>query len=205
MPSQQASNDFIHSGCTAYNNGQYAKAGRMFIMALKKARQANCEGETICMIRFNLGLYYCQQKRYKKAESCFLSALKICQEQKDIESEYRVHMQLAELYARWEKPRRAARVYQAILGTQHLMSRLSALEIDVVFSKLFKLYYTTGKLNRAGQVCQEAARVLLLKDNAQPLAARWSVFNEHCTDVQRNRRNGTVVSTENNSLTFNPV
>ncbi len=185
----QASNDFIHSGCTAYNNGQYAKAGRMFIMALKKAREANCEGETLCMIRFNLGLYYCHQKRYKKAESCFLSALTICREQKDFESEYRVLMQLSDLYARWDKPRRSSRTYQEILSTSRIASKLSVLELDTVFSKLFKLYYTTGKYTRASQVCQEAVRWLLKKEDGTALASRWSVFQEHCDDVQRGRRN----------------
>lgn len=207
MHSPQASNDFIHSGCTAYNNGQYAKAGRMFIMALKKARQANCEAETLCMIRFNLGLYYCHQKRYKKAERCFLSAVTICREQKDVESEYRVLMQLSELYTHWEKPRRASRMYQEILATAHIASKLSALELDTVFSKLFKLYYTTGKYNRAAQVCQEAVRALILKEDSKPLTARWNVFHEHCTDIQRGRRSkdGAVISTGTNNLNFTAV
>ncbi len=206
MHQQQVPNDFIQSGCDAYNSGQYVKAGRMFILALRKARQDNSKGETICMIRFNLGLFYCQQKRYKKAERCFLSALTICHEQGDRDSELRVLLQLAELYSRWDKPRRASRMYKAILSEPQFVESLSVLDKDNVYSKVFKLFYTQGNYSRAAMICQEALQAVSTQEDTKPLATRWSVFRERCIDMQRGRRrnDGTVVVDNVRSLDFSP-
>ncbi len=67
--------NYIEIGSLANANGQHAVADQMFKAAVAAA-QPNCGGKLRAALTLSeVGFLYSDQKQYKKAESCFKSAL----------------------------------------------------------------------------------------------------------------------------------
>lgn len=179
---QDTLTQYINTACDAYLQGSYQTAGKMFLEALRKAKVEQNKTH-LSLILFNLGLFYRQQRRYKKAIVCLERALSQAPPN-DPDAKVRILVALAQLHRLTDKPVRAARSYVNAVETYQNEEDVRPMQLDKIYSGLFSLYYSDRKFTKAESTCKDAIETFSKVRNCEPMVTRWRILLQHCRTIR---------------------
>jgi len=138
-------------GCTAYSEGNYAVAQKMFEEALKEVEQSDDNDARLGSSLRNLALVYHMQGDYKKAEPLFKKSLTICEKLLGRHHAHVAHNldNLAELYFLEGKYQKAKLFYKRALSVLEILSGDSDVNLVPRLTRLAWIHCTLGRNEEA--------------------------------------------------------
>src|SRR5688572_25776653 len=100
MITENLIDSYVNQGATAFQQGQFQVAGKLFLAAYQKARSLDKSDPKLAVVYANLSLFYYQQKRYRKAEGLLEQSLAILTANGLLQTDFaeKVRVQLANIY-----------------------------------------------------------------------------------------------------------
>ena len=137
---------YIMAGNKAYRSGQYAKAEKQWVAALKEAEKFGQEDPRLATSLNNLAALYQAQSKYAKAEPLYLRALAI--KEKALGAEHpdlvRSLNNLAALYRAQDKYKEAEPLYQRALAIREKALGKQHPDLAKSIDNLAELYHDMG-------------------------------------------------------------
>lgn len=156
MITENLIDSYVSQGVTAYSQGQFQAAGRLFLAAYQKSKSLNKTDPKLAVVYANLSLFYYQQKRYRKAEGLLEQALSILTENNLLQSDFaeKVRVQLSNVYLAQNKHVQLIKHYKTCLSYFLSVSKLA--DASAAYNRIVDLYVALDRMKDAEIWCRQA-------------------------------------------------
>lgn len=156
MITENLIDSYVSQGATAFSQGQFQAAGRLFLAAYQKSKSLPKADPKLAVVYANLSLFYYQQKRYRKAEGLLEQALTILTENNLLHSDFseKVRVQLANVYLAQNKHMQLIKHYKACLS--YFLSASKLADASAAYNRIIDLYVAIDRLKDAEIWCRQA-------------------------------------------------
>ncbi len=156
MITENLIDSYVNQGATAFQQGQFQTAGKLFLAAYQKARSLDKTDPKLAVVYANLSLFYYQQKRYRKAEGLLEQSLAILTANGLLQSDFaeKVRVQLANIYLAQNKHAQLLKHYKASLSYFLSVSKLA--DSSAAYNRIIDLYVALDRMKDAESWCRQA-------------------------------------------------
>lgn len=150
--------NYLDVGSAAYARGQFRMAGKMFYAAFREAKKCDEKDPRLTTVFANLGVFYFQQRRYRKAEQLCKKAIVVHHHNGLISSHAATTMHLlGDVYRMQGKMLSALRSYKQAIKILHTLAADHSQQ-NVLFEKIIDEYCSQQKFSLAESWCRKGLR-----------------------------------------------
>lgn len=156
MITENLIDSYVSQGATAFSQGQFQAAGRLFLAAYQKSKSLSKTDPKLAVVYANLSLFYYQQKRYRKAENLLEQALAILTDNNLLHSDFaeKVRVQMSNVYLAQNKHVQLIKHYKACLSFFLSASKLA--DASAAYNRIVDLYIALDRMKDAEIWCRQA-------------------------------------------------
>lgn len=156
MITENLIDSYVNQGATAFQQGQFQAAGKLFLAAYQKSRSLDKSDPKLAVVYANLSLFYYQQKRYRKAEGLLEQSLAILTANGLLQSDFaeKVRVQLANIYLAQNKHVQLLKHYKTSLSYFLSVSKLA--DSSAAYNRIIDLYVALDRMKDAEIWCRQA-------------------------------------------------
>lgn len=147
--------DLLQTGVVAYTQGQFEKARKLYMRALKEARKIE-DNRYIAMSLYNIGLIHENKAEFDTAMEYYHESLETCEELEDKTVGASCLVNIGQIQHIWGQSEKALESFQEALQILEKEGRIFATEMGAVLNAIGLVYMSLGNFSDAAQYFQQS-------------------------------------------------